>query len=285
MQLDSASSPAAFISLLSAFALVEPEADESDAVVDYLTQQLLSSRGQLVADAIDVDGATRPELVERAARTRSTVLESVEASSFNGEWLPALGWVTSAWAELPFTARLRLRTTIVAWIDEVPACAVEICAAIQPVLASVDEREPLVRAFLRAARKDGEVDDRANAVLSAFDVARESKTLHRMCDEAVNRLAVGSGADTQAVANAVRSRTPHHISLSGATWGEGTATVDATRRLTRLVSDGALATVASNEVAGSDPAPGIEKELRITYVVNGESKVASFREGKEVRLP
>lgn len=69
-----------------------------------------------------------------------------------------------------------------------------------------------------------------------------------------------------------------------ATYGSEEKTVDITDKLAALVKDNTLRVSASNEIAG-DPHKGVVKALRIEYLVDGEHRTKSAKEGEEVVLP
>lgn len=67
---------------------------------------------------------------------------------------------------------------------------------------------------------------------------------------------------------------------------EGGQSIDVTGRLRRQVLDnGALYTVVTNELAGSDPAENRRKQLHVKYTVDGEHRSITVDEGQVLSLP
>lgn len=77
--------------------------------------------------------------------------------------------------------------------------------------------------------------------------------------------------------------TPARIEIKQAVYGAGSQMVDVTDRLRAMLRGNALSVQASNALAG-DPAPGVVKQLRITYTVGGEQKTAVVAENETFEL-
>jgi len=73
------------------------------------------------------------------------------------------------------------------------------------------------------------------------------------------------------------------LEINKAVYGVGQQTVDVTDRLRAMVRDNTLAVEASNALAG-DPAPGVVKQLRITYTLGGEEKTVVVPEKESIEL-
>lgn len=70
-----------------------------------------------------------------------------------------------------------------------------------------------------------------------------------------------------------------------ATYGVDSRIVDVTERLRSAVKDGLLVERSGTHLCGRDPAFGVVKETRITYLLDGHEHTAIFREGDPIRLP
>jgi len=61
--------------------------------------------------------------------------------------------------------------------------------------------------------------------------------------------------------------------------------IDITNRLNALIADGSLDVAVTNELAGSDPAYGVVKRLRVRYLLNGVRKSVTVSENQRLVLP
>ena len=78
------------------------------------------------------------------------------------------------------------------------------------------------------------------------------------------------------------------VEIVTAEYGAGTTFVDVTETLKEHVHDFPLIVLPSpsyNASFGGDPAPGIVKQLKIQYRMNGSLGVASFPENATILLP
>ncbi len=66
---------------------------------------------------------------------------------------------------------------------------------------------------------------------------------------------------------------------------DGAGEMDATEKLSRLISEGQLIVTASNDTLGRDPAPKHEKELRLDYMLDGKACHVVVPENETVALP
>ncbi|GAB4140652.1 MAG: hypothetical protein Kow0040_29080 [Thermogutta sp.] len=73
------------------------------------------------------------------------------------------------------------------------------------------------------------------------------------------------------------------LTVVKAVYGAGDQMVDVTDALTGMIRGGSLFVQASNGLAG-DPAPGVVKELRLTYELGGERKELTLREGEGLQI-
>lgn len=77
---------------------------------------------------------------------------------------------------------------------------------------------------------------------------------------------------------------PKVLTIKKARYGAGDKWADVTDKLAAAVSNNALSATASNAMAGADPAPGVVKQLEITYTVGGEEKTAVVPENETLQL-
>ncbi len=73
------------------------------------------------------------------------------------------------------------------------------------------------------------------------------------------------------------------LTIQKARYGKGDRWVDVTDRLSAAISENTLKITASNELAG-DPAPGIVKELQITYHLGDQTHQVVVPEGQTIQL-
>lgn len=73
------------------------------------------------------------------------------------------------------------------------------------------------------------------------------------------------------------------LTIVKASYGAGDRWVDVTDALAAMVRGGSLFVQASNGLAG-DPAPGVVKELRLTYDLGQERKEVTLREGEGLQI-
>ncbi len=81
---------------------------------------------------------------------------------------------------------------------------------------------------------------------------------------------------------------PAKVEIIKAEYGAGTNQKDVTETLKEHVGDLAQIRLPSpvyNAVFGGDPAPGIVKQLKIQYRINGKAGEASFQENADITLP
>jgi hypothetical protein len=70
-----------------------------------------------------------------------------------------------------------------------------------------------------------------------------------------------------------------------ARYGTDQYSIDVKFQYTKKIINEKLDVVVSNEIAESDPQPGIRKKLIIKYIYNGEVKDREFLEGSRIQLP
>ena len=76
------------------------------------------------------------------------------------------------------------------------------------------------------------------------------------------------------------SQTAADVQIVAATYGAGSAQIDVTAKVRRLVEAGQTVQVNNELAGGADPAVGKVKTLTIVYVENGQRKVATATEGE-----
>jgi HEAT repeat protein len=97
----------------------------------------------------------------------------------------------------------------------------------------------------------------------------------------------GNSADVQNLLAQV-GHEPMKIEVIRAEYGAGTKFVDVTRTLIPRVRDFPLIVLPSsnyNASFGGDPAPGVVKQLKIQYRINGKAGEATFQENATIMLP
>ena len=107
----------------------------------------------------------------------------------------------------------------------------------------------------------------------ALTTAREIKT--RQAAEAI-------AAELSQRAPAESAEAPR-LTVVKAVYGAGDQWADVTDALAAMVRGGSLFVQASNALAG-DPAPGVVKELRLTYDLGKERKEVALREGEGLQI-
>ena len=78
------------------------------------------------------------------------------------------------------------------------------------------------------------------------------------------------------------------VEIIKAEYGAGANVKDVTTMLRKHVRDWPLIVLPSssyNGVFGGDPAPGIVKQLKVQYRMNGKAGEASFQENATIMLP
>ncbi len=75
------------------------------------------------------------------------------------------------------------------------------------------------------------------------------------------------------------------VQIQRATYGWGGRYMDVTNQLRQMLRGGSYSIKAGNDTFGSDPAPGREKELLVTYTYNGQRRQARVEEGDYLRIP
>ena len=75
-----------------------------------------------------------------------------------------------------------------------------------------------------------------------------------------------------------------YLTIHRATYGDGYRQVDVTQRLRAYVYDGRLNVEASNDLAGTDPAPNRRKQLSVEYSVGNDGRIQRVTVGESDRL-
>jgi hypothetical protein len=154
----------------------------------------------------------------------------------------------------------------------------------------------------RRAMETAERDDERKLVLEVLD-RYPSVDMLRMATEAVKipSLKDEATAVSLAIAQKIRadpdeirkllanlSYTPTKVEIIKAEYGVGQQGKDVTEILRRHVGDFPVIVLPStsyNAALGGDPAPGIQKELKIQYRINGKPGEVSLPENATIVLP
>ena len=75
------------------------------------------------------------------------------------------------------------------------------------------------------------------------------------------------------------------LRIISARYGVGRQGMDITQRLQRMVNGNNLSVRVNNDLAGTDPAPGRQKELWVDYMYQGRRRNVRVREGNDLRIP
>ncbi|MFH1924797.1 MAG: HEAT repeat domain-containing protein [Planctomycetota bacterium] len=160
-----------------------------------------------------------------------------------------------------------------------------------------EERARMCRAALDAAERDAEKKlvlevmgryPSVDMLRLAVDVARVPSL---KVDAAVTALAIaqkiGGSADVQKLLLQI-GQGPVKVEIVKAEYGAGETFKDVTGVLRRHARDFPLIVLPSpsyNSAFGGDPAPGIVKQLKVEYRINGKPAEASFPENATIMLP
>jgi hypothetical protein len=77
---------------------------------------------------------------------------------------------------------------------------------------------------------------------------------------------------------------PGALEIKKATYGQGSQVADVTGKVRQAVVSGSLNLMAENALSGGDPAPGVPKELRVEFFINGKDEVKVVPEGQAVTI-
>lgn len=77
----------------------------------------------------------------------------------------------------------------------------------------------------------------------------------------------------------------NELRIEQASYGVGTRTSDVTSRLQNMVRNNSLQVRVTNDVLGGDPAPGLRKQLLVTYFYQGRRRQAVADEKDFLRIP
>ena len=126
-----------------------------------------------------------------------------------------------------------------------------------------------MQAIAQEAAKDPALKDEAQFVVMG------------MTSKGINRAELG-----RALARA--GHTPVQLEIVKAEYGAGAKTKDVTANLSQYAKKFRIIFLPSasyNESFGGDPAPGVPKQLRITYRINGKEGKVSLNENATIVLP
>ena len=74
------------------------------------------------------------------------------------------------------------------------------------------------------------------------------------------------------------------LEIKRATYGKGAQVADITGKVRQAVVSGSLNLLAENSLSGGDPAPGVPKELRVEFSIDGKDEVKVTPEGQAVTI-
>lgn len=161
-------------------------------------------RGEVAVNVLAVEAA-QPFEESEGQRLRSHLISRLPEGDFDDRFLPVLSYLVRSWEQLTVEERHSLRRKTVSWLDDSPDYAPEILQALRPFPGGSEDRLPLVRAFLRAA-KNADQTWRAQAFAAAFEIADQSIPALRACREALAALESSPNDDDRSVAQDVRTR-------------------------------------------------------------------------------
>jgi hypothetical protein len=230
-------------------------------------------------------GAKALETVGAAAKDKSPELQDT-ASRLLGEWMT----VDAA------PVLLDLATTAPADKYKIRALRGYIRLVRQFVLPD-EKRVEMCRAALNVAQRDAEkqlvleVMERYPSVDMLRFAAELAKVPSLKNDAARISLAiaqkVGGSVDVQQLLAQV-GHDPVEVEIVKAEYGAGTKFKDVTEALRRHVRDFPLIVLSSssyNSSLGGDPVPGVVKQLKVQYRINGKAGEATFAENDTIMLP
>ena len=160
-----------------------------------------------------------------------------------------------------------------------------------------EQRAEMCRTALATAKRDAEkklvleVLERYPSV-DMLKLAVEAAKVPALKDEAAAAALaiaqkIGGSADVQKLLAQV-GQDPVKVEILKAEYGAGDKLVDVTEILRKHVRDFPLIVLPSssyNAAFGGDPAPGVVKQLKIQYRMNGKAGEASFPEDATILLP
>ncbi|MCS7306867.1 MAG: HEAT repeat domain-containing protein [Thermoguttaceae bacterium] len=111
------------------------------------------------------------------------------------------------------------------------------------------------------------------------DFALALQTARELGGDGVAKVLVEELAKYQSVASLPKRL----LIIQKARYGKGDQWVDVTEKLSAAISNNTLKITASNELAG-DPAPGIVKQLEITYQLGDQTRTVVVPEGQAIEL-
>jgi len=220
-----------------AHGLVALNADSgADTIRDAITLRLVNAAAEEPTPASDQDAREMFErllLGEHAGRatevlrseTVAALLERVGATlrsnlitaldrDFDDALSTALRYLVDSWRALSPTERHALRESIVGWLQKQPDSANEIFDAINPFAVTLQDRRPVVRAFLAAARQGTSPESRAQGLAAAFVTAGKSKPLTQLCADALAQLEASTDDRERRVAELARAELGDQLSAS-----------------------------------------------------------------------
>jgi hypothetical protein len=174
-----------------------------------IREQLFGAHSHAFANALRADTLTTT-LGDAETTLLAEVRDGLIGSEFSRDALGALQYVADGWSRLGHDKQTALRGTIVRWINSDPDWTPEITATLDPVSMTTQQRGPVVRALLRAARGEAASEEesvhRADALVSAYRVADDSRPLRKLCEEGLEKLTTSPTQWSNRVAELARVR-------------------------------------------------------------------------------
>ena len=158
--------------------------------------------------------------------------------------------------------------------QRVEMCALALGAATRPdekkMVVGVLERYPSLGTFKLAASETKKPELKADAARAAANIAHK----------------ISADADAAKKLLATVGLKPLEFQIVKAEYGSGSAWKDVTKALqSKLQGRTKVAIEKYNTAFGGDPAPGVAKQLKVTYRVDGKEATATFAENQPIELP
>ena len=258
----------------------------AEKLVAAMSQAPVAAKGSFLEVLAVIGGAKALQAVGAAAKDASPEIQDT-ATRLLGEWMtldagPVLLDLAKTAADAKYEARA-LRGYI---------------RLVRQFSMPDDERGRMCRAALEAAKRDAEkklvleVLERYPSI-DTLRLAVEAAKVPSLKDDAARVSVViagkigGGSADVQRLLAQV-GQEPVKIEIVKAEYGAGTEFVDVTQVLRRHVRGMPLVVLPSssyNASFGGDPVPGVVKQLKVQYRINGKAAAATFPENATIMLP
>jgi HEAT repeat protein len=232
-----------------------------------------------------MEGATALKAIGSAAKDGSPELQDV-ASQLLGKWMgvdaaPVLMDLAKSDIDDKYKIRaLRGCIRIVRQFDVPEQQRLEICRAAMKAAQRDDEKKLVLEVLERYPSVDAMRLAVETAKVPALAEAAKATAL-------VIAQAIGGSADVSELL-AQAGQEPVQVEIVKAEYGAGTTFKDVTEVVRKRAGSLPLIVLPAssyNSAFGGDPAPGIVKQLKIQYRINGKSGEASFPENATIMLP